>query len=134
MDNSIFINNTATKNIVGSSNVIVEYNWWANTIENYNTDISKTESVTVKNWLFLKIDADAAITGDAILSLNNVYNCADGKISTYSEYAIKPIPFDLGGLNSTSSVPTITLNDDGQSNYQFRMDRINAILTAGYGM
>ena len=133
LDNSIFINNTATKNIVGSSNVIVEYNWWANTIENYNTDISKTESVTVKNWLFLKIDADAAITGDAILSLNNVYNCADGKISTYSEYALKPIPFDLGGLNSTSSVPTITLNDDGQSNYQFRMDRINAILTAGYG-
>ena len=132
LDNSIFMKNSATKNINGTPNVTVEYSWFGNTIENNNTDISKTENVNVTNWLFLKIDANPAMNGNAIISLNNIYNCSNGKISTYTGYALQPITFDLSGVDATTSVLAITLNDNGQANYQFRMDRIVATLMASY--
>ena len=56
-----------------------------------------------------------------------------GKITSYGEYALQQITLILGGLNTTTSVPEITLGDNGQSNYQFRMDRSAAALTASYG-
>ena len=124
---SIFIKNAAAKNIKATGNVIADYNWWGNTAEN-NEDISKTEGVTLNNWLFLKIDAEAVIMGNATLSLNNVYD--DGEISTYDEYALKPLSFDLGGSNAVTSKSTITLNESGQADYQFRMDKTSAALTA----
>ncbi len=115
--------NSAAKNINATGNVIAQYNWWGNTIEN-NSYISKTEGVTVNN-------AIPTITGNANISLNNVYN--QGKISSYEEYALQPITLILGGLNANVSISSITLDDNGQANYQFRMDRIAATLTASYG-
>ena len=130
VDNSIFMKNAAAKDINATGNVIAEYNWWGNTDEN-KANISKTEGVNVTNWLFLKIDAVAAINGNAIISLNNVYNGCE--VSIYNEYSLKPVTFTLGGLNATASVPAVTLDDNGQANYHFRMDRHAAALTAGYG-
>ena len=70
---SLFINNSVAKNIKGTPNVIAEHNLMGSSDEN-NVDISKTENVTVNNWLFLKIDAISAMQGSATLSLNNVYD------------------------------------------------------------
>ena len=129
LSNSIFMKNTAAKNIKGTSNVVAEYNWWGNTIEN-KADILKIDGITVNNWLFLKIDADAVKQGTAKISLNNVY---DGSaVSTYSDYALRPLTFTLGGTNTALSSREITLGDNGQADYQFRMYRTNAALTATY--
>lgn len=129
VDNSIFVSNDAVYDVNGVSNVILEYNWLGSTDENKD-NLSKIKNVTVSNWLFLKIDAVSAMNGYATISLNNVYDGSE--VTTYNEYSLNPLTFTLDGLNCTVSPPTITLADNGQANYQFRMDRATAVLTAGY--
>ena len=129
MDNSIFVSNDTVYDVNGVSNVILEYNWLGSTDENKD-NLSKIKNVTVSNWLFLKIDAISAMNGYATISLNNVYDGSE--VTTYNEYSLNPLTFTLDGLNCTVSPPTITLADNGQANYQFRMDRATAVLTAGY--
>ena len=129
LNNSIFVGNDATYNVKGTSNVIVDYNWWGNTIENYNdNNVAKVDGVTLNNWLFLKIDATAVITGIATLSLNNFYN--GSVVTTYDEYSLKPLTFTLSGSNARTSVSSITLDDNGRATYQFRMYKTTASLTA----
>ncbi|MBQ2653992.1 MAG: right-handed parallel beta-helix repeat-containing protein, partial [Methanobrevibacter sp.] len=128
LDNSIFVKNDATYNVKGTSNVILEYNWLGNTIENYDDNaVAKVDGVTLNNWLFLKIDATAAITGEAILSLNDLYDGSD--VSTYDGYSLKPITFALSGSNARTAVSSITIDGNGQATYQFRMYKTTASLT-----
>lgn len=129
LNNSILVGNNATYNVKGTSNVIVDYSWLGNTIENYaNNNIAKVDGAILNNWLFLKIDATAAITDNAVISLNNLYD--DGDVTTYDEYSLKPITFALSGSNARTSVSSITLDDNGQATYQFRMYETTASLTA----
>ena len=129
LNNSIFVGNDATYNVKGTSNVIVDYNWWGNTIENYNdNNVAKVDGVTLNNWLILKIDATAAVTDDATISLNNVYDGSD--VIPYDEYSLKPLTFTLSGSNARTSVSSITLDDNGRATYQFRMYKTTASLTA----
>ncbi|MEE1128713.1 MAG: hypothetical protein UHW99_01895, partial [Methanobrevibacter sp.] len=127
IDNSLFIGNSAADNIVGSSNVLADYNWWGNTAENYNTDIAKVNGATVNKWLFVKIDANPAVTGTATLSLNNLYD--SNGVSTYDDYALPAVSFTLRGSDATPSVDAITI-EDGQSTYQFTAYKIISTLTA----
>ena len=129
LTDSIFISNSAAYNVNGTPNVVLKHNWMGSTAEN-NNDLSKNKNVNVINWLFLKIDAVAALNGNAVISLNNVYD--GSKVTTYSEYALRPVTLALGATNATPSVSEITLADNGQASYQFRMDRAVAALTAGH--
>ena len=131
MNNSIFVKNGATYNVKGTSNVIVEYNWLGNTIENYNDEnVAKVDGVTLNNWLFLKIDANAALKGIATISLNNVYD--GSQIATFEEYSLPAITLNIGGIDTTTQVSSISLGADGKATYQFKMDKPNGALTASY--
>ena len=131
LTNSIFLKNSATVNIKGTSNVIVEHNWCGNTIENYDdSDVSKVDGVTLNNWLFLKIDADAVLSGNATLSLNNIYDGSE--VSVYGGYSLPTLTLNLGGLNTSVQVSSISLDGDGQATYKFKMNKTNGTLTASY--
>ena len=130
IDNSIFYNNSASKNIVGSGAVTADYNWWGNTIENFNVNIAKADGATVNNWLFLKIDADAAVRGYATVSLNNIYD--GSQTGTYSDYDLPTVSLNLAGSNVAISKTAVTLDENGQDTYQFIMYKTTATLTASY--
>ena len=128
--NSIFAGNTATYNVVGNNNVVANYNWWGNTLNNYDSNIAKVSGVTVNNWLYLDISAVTGITGTAIISLNNLYD--GSSTSKYADYSLQTIRFGLGGVNATPRVTYIDIDQTGQAVYRFGMAKITANLTASY--
>ena len=72
LSNSIFIGNDAANDVKGNSNVIVDYNWWGNTADDYAHNLPKVDGVTLNNWLFLNLTADID-TKIATVSLNNLF-------------------------------------------------------------
>ena len=130
VSNSIFMNNAAEYNIKASGNVIADYNWWANTNENYNSNIAKVDGTTVTRWLFLNITSADMDTGVATVSLNNLYD--GSSVGSYGEYAIPLINITLGGEDATTRYDKIELSDNGQATYQFSMTKTNANLTVSY--
>ena len=128
LSNSIFIGNDATYNVNGTSNVNVDYNWWGNTAEDFNTNLTNVEGVTLTNWLVLNITADTDSNIVAV-SLNNLY---DGNvIGVYENYALPSITLDMKGTNVTG-LTTVTLNNSGKSNTTFKLLKTDAVLTASY--
>ncbi|WP_407374766.1 beta strand repeat-containing protein, partial [Methanobrevibacter sp.] len=130
ISNSIFISNDAAYNVVGSSNVVVDYNWWGNTAQNYDTKITKTDGITVNKWLFLKIEANPATEGTATVSLNNLFDGNDK--GNYDSYALQAITLNLGGTHAQCNPTAVTLNDNGQATFGFAMMRTTATLTASF--
>ncbi len=130
IDNSIFISNDATYNVVGSSDVVADYNWWGNTAQNYDTSITKTDGITVNKWLFLNIEADPATEGTATVSLNNLFD-GNGK-GNYDSYALQAITLNLGGTHAQCNPTAVTLNDNGQAAFGFAMFKTTATLTVSY--
>ncbi|WP_292884718.1 Ig-like domain-containing protein [Methanobrevibacter sp. UBA212] len=117
ISNSIFINNTASINVKGTGNVISDSNWWGNTFENYNTNISKTEGTSVNNWFLLNmtIDDDNSVV---TVSLNSLY---DGNNVFTSNYALPNIICNIESNNITTSKNKISFNSIEDSTFTYEL-------------
>ncbi len=129
LSNSIFIRNDATYDVKGTSNVVVDYNWWGNTKEDYNTNLPKVEGATLNNWLVLNITANTN-TNIATVSLNNLYE--NNAIRVYENYALPSIDVNIKGINVTVQKPTVTLDNAGKATTALKLLKLDASLTASY--
>ena len=127
IENSILLNNTAAtsyvtaKIIIGSSSTL-NYNWWGNTISNYNDITSvigaKPTGSTLTTWLYLDMDTNVT---DKILfrnesniqvwfNLNHYYN--ENTRLNYTDHDISnlpPITLNVTGLNGIVSTANTTI-------------------------
>ena len=128
--NSIFIGNDAEFDVKGTSNTIVDYNWWGTVAEDYKTNSPKVDGATLNNWLVLNLTADIN-TNIATVSLNNLYD--GNNLRVYENYALPKLTFNIGGTNVTVQKSTVTLDDAGNATTAFKLLKPDAILTASYG-
>ena len=87
VDNSIFFKNTTYYPVYSSNyQVSADYNWWGNTIDDYDVKIKLPQKINVNNWLYLDIIPDSPLkvgqTGKIKFNLNNLFS--DGKVSQYN--------------------------------------------------
>ena len=121
--NSIFINSNGL-NVKGNDNVVADYNWWGNTAENINVDISNTDGVSVTKWFYLDVTLDK---DTATISLNKLN---DG--SSYEGYISPLITLNIISENMTLDADSVALGEDGKATCGYELIQINGSLTVQY--
>ncbi len=121
--NSIFINNNGL-NVKGNDNVVADYNWWGNTAENINADISNVEGVAVTKWYYLDVTFEKDISTISLNKLN------DG--SSYEGYISPLITLNINSENMTLDADSVTLGEDGKATCSYELTQINGSLTVQY--
>ena len=100
--------------------VTANYNWWGNTINNFNTKPNLQSKIDVKNWLFLNVTCNKnnLKVGDfATITCDLTY------LTTVNGVKSKYYAFDLSVINLTAetdygvSTPIILIEGMGQLNY-----------------
>ncbi len=119
IQDSILLNNTEV--IQGSSNYVLDYNWWGSTLENQ----VKPNNLNITNWLILK-----ALSDKSNLENNQFSNVEFAFYLNDSKYLNLPkINLNLNSINGVTNVNTTSLN----SKIIFVLTGFeNATLTAGY--
>ena len=128
ISNSIFINNTAQNIVKGNGNVVADYNWWGNNASNYNVRLTKTEGITVTNWLFLNITADEK-NSIATISLNNLFE--NNAVYFYENYALPTFTLNVK-KESLNINDEIVLDENGQSELECMLTNYTGYLTVSY--
>ena len=87
VDNSIFITNTTYYPVYSSNyQVLADYNWWGNTVDDYSVKVKLPSKIIVNNWLYLDVIPDSPLnvgqTGKIKFNLNNLVS--DGRVSKYN--------------------------------------------------
>ena len=119
IQDSILLNNTEV--IQGSSNYVLDYNWWGNTLENQ----IKPNNLNITNWLVLK-----ALSDKSKLENNRFANVEFAFYLNDTKYLNLPkINLNLDPINGIANVNITPLN----SKVIFTLNSFeNATLTAGY--
>ena len=119
IQDSILLNNTEV--IQGSSNYVLDYNWWGNTLENQ----TKPNNLNITNWLILK-----ALSDKSKLENNQFANVEFAFYLNDTKYLNLPkINLNLNPINGIANVNITPLN----SNVIFTLTSFeNATLSAGY--
>ena len=119
IQDSILLNNSEV--IQGSSNYILDYNWWGSTFENQ----IKPNNFNISNWLILK-----ALSDKSKLEYNQFANVEFAFYLNDTKYLNLPkINLNLNPINGIANVNITPLN----SKVIFTLNSFeNATLTAGY--
>ena len=123
--NSVFLNNGGTT--LYGPNIEADYNWFGNTIDNYNTTPSVRTSSALNNWYVLNMTTNGA-NNVATLTLNNLYNRSE--IKPCDTYALPSVTFDVEGTNATLNKDTVTLDSKGKASFGFTVIEDTGKLTA----
>ena len=123
--NSIFLNNGQTT--LYGPNLEADYNWFGNTVDNYNVAPSVTTSIAVTKWYVLNITTNSA-NNVATLTLNNLYDGTE--IKPCNTYALPSVEFNVRGTNATLNKDKVTLDANGNGSFGFTLTEATGNLTA----
>ena len=123
--NSIFLNNGQTT--LYGPNLEADYNWFGNTVDNYDTAPSVTTSIAVTKWYVLNITTNSA-NNVATLTLNNLYDGTE--IKPCDTYALPSVEFNVWGTNATLNKDKVTLDANGNGSFGFTVTEATGNLTA----
>ena len=105
--NSILLNNTkiVDKNM---DNIILDYNWWGNTLNNF----SKPTSLNINNWLFLNVTCSKTSLelGKSSIVQFNCYLVNDTQLTKYDE--LTNFNFEIYSINGTVNKNKVKYNSN----------------------
>lgn len=123
--NSVFLNNGGTT--LYGPNIEADYNWFGNTIDNYDTAPSVRTSSALNNWYVLNMTTNGA-NNVATLTLNNLYDRSE--IKPCDSYALPSVTFNVEGTNATLNKDAVTLDSNGKASFGFTVTEDTGKLTA----
>ena len=133
--NSIFISKQNT-NFVNSErkeiDVKLDYNWWGQTNNNYQTNIV---TIPVNNWLFLNISSENELlineTNEITISLSNLFNKTG--VNLYDKYDLPTVNLSISAINATTNTNYITLKDGSAKILLTPNEKFSTLTASFYG-
>ncbi len=113
ISNSIFLNNTVYQVYSLSNYISLDYNWWGNTINDYD-DWPSVATNADYDWYFLNMEINET-EQTATITLNNYY---DGSVSQVSNYNLPKVTFDVSGVN-VNVQNKVTLDESGKATISY---------------